>query len=251
MQFRIPHPPRQVRLTQIPGAVSRLARVAGVGLLLVGLLASAGRLAADLWVRERRFLSRAEAVPGVVSQLRYAAAEGERASIDVLYELGGVQRTGSRIPLTAEDARTLRHGMEVGLLVDPAAPDHPREARLAREEGRSLDWLPYGLGLGLLLALAALGWELWRTLRSDLVPLRRGLLVWLTPDSPLPSTRQEIVFGGSYYREDVRHQVRARIRPGRAPVRNGEKVLAAVVPSQPRWARVIDEDLAKTLGWWG
>ncbi|MDQ3263969.1 MAG: DUF3592 domain-containing protein [Myxococcota bacterium] len=251
MQFRIPHPPRQVRLTQIPGALSRLARAAAVGLLLVGLLASAGRAAADLWVRERRFLARAEAVPGVVSQLRYAAAEGERASIDVLYEYGGVQRTGSRIPLTAEDARTLRHGMEVELLVDPSAPDHPREARLAREEGRSLDWLPYGLGLGLFFALAAVGWELRRTLRSDLMPLRQGLLVWLTPDGALPETRNEIVFAASYYREDVKYPVRARIRPGRAPVRNGEKVLAAVVPSQPHWARVIDEDLSKTLGWWG
>ncbi|MFP2908384.1 DUF3592 domain-containing protein, partial [Pyxidicoccus sp. 3LFB2] len=48
---------------------------------------------------------------------------------------------------------------------------------------------------------------------------------------------------------DVKHAVRARVRPGRAPVRNGEKVLAAVVPRQPGWARVIDQDLAKELGW--
>jgi hypothetical protein len=32
-------------------------------------------------------------------------------------------------------------------------------------------------------------------------------------------------------------------------VRNGSKVLAAVVPREPDWARVIDEDLARTLGW--
>jgi hypothetical protein len=33
-------------------------------------------------------------------------------------------------------------------------------------------------------------------------------------------------------------------------VRNGEKVLAAVVPTEPTWARVVDEELAKTLGWY-
>jgi hypothetical protein len=32
-------------------------------------------------------------------------------------------------------------------------------------------------------------------------------------------------------------------------VRNGEKVLAAVVPRRPTWVRIIDADLAKTLGW--
>jgi len=251
VQFRIPTAPRKVRLTQIPGALRRLALVFGLCLLGAGLLALAGRVAADRWVRERQFLLRAEEVPGVVSQLRLAAIDEALASIDVLYEFGGLQRTGSRLPLSAEYARTLRHGSEVTLLVDPADPEAAREVGLARAEARRLDWWPYGLLLGMVSTLIAIGLELRRTLRAELEPLRRGLLVWLTPERPLPETRKEIVFPAGYYREDVLHRVRARIRPGRAPVRNGGKVLAAVVPSRPTWARVIDEDLAKTLGWWG
>ena len=50
--------------------------------------------------------------------------------------------------------------------------------------------------------------------------------------------------------DDQKLEVTARGRPGRRPVRNGEKVLAAVVPSEPTWVRVVDEDLARTLGWY-
>jgi len=89
-----------------------------------------------------------------------------------------------------------------------------------------------------------------RALLRELNPLRHGMLVWLTPNAPLPETKQETVFAAHYYRQDVKYEVQARARPGRAPVRNGEKVLAAVVPSRPTWVRVIDEDLAKTLGWY-
>jgi hypothetical protein len=88
-----------------------------------------------------------------------------------------------------------------------------------------------------------------RLWRAEVEPLRLGALVWLTPQGPLPETRGEVVFPAHYFRQDVKHGVRARVRPGRAPVRNGDKVLAAVVPRQPGWARVIDQDLAKELGW--
>lgn len=240
-----------MRLWQIPGAVRRLALVTAGACVLAGALGLAGRTAANLWVRERQFLAQADEVTGVVSDVRLAADEGSPATIDVLYEYGGLQRTRSRVPLSDEDARTLRAGLPVRLLVDPRAPDAPRELRRAREEARRLDWLPYGLVAGALVALVVIGREIRRTVRADLEPLRRGLLVWLTPDGPLPETRGEIVFQASYHRDDVKHAVRARIRPGRAPVRNGEKVLATVVPARPNWARVIDEDLAKTLGWWG
>ena len=60
----------------------------------------------------------------------------------------------------------------------------------------------------------------------------------------------ELRFAGHYFRDDQRFEVTARGRPGRRPVRNGEKVLAAVLPSQPTWARVVDEELATALGWY-
>ena len=56
-------------------------------------------------------------------------------------------------------------------------------------------------------------------------------------------------FPANYWKQDRKHTVHARLRPGRAPVRNGEKVLAAVLSSLPDQARVIDEELARVLGW--
>ena len=155
----------------------------------------------------------------------------------------------SGVVTSAEYAEGLGRGGEVTLLVDPGDPDAPREARYAREQAKVLDLVPVALGLGGLLAAAAVALEVRRTVRADLTPLRSGLLVWLTPDHELPDTRAEVVFPASYYRQDVRYEVKARVRPGRAPVRNGGKVLAAVVPSRPTWVRVIDEDLARALGW--
>lgn len=251
MHLRIPHAPRPVRLTQIPGALRRLLMTAAVALTLLAVLTLGARLAADRYVQERRFLREAAWVTGTVAAVTLPSGEEPLGTVDVLYELDGISHTGSRLPIAAEDARTLRQGMPLELRVDPAQPSFAREARLAQAEARRLDWLPYGLMGGALLALGWMGWELRRTVRAELQPLRSGLLVWLTPAAPLPDTRREIRFTGSYYRADVRHEVRARIRPGRAPVRNGEKVLAAVLPARPTWARVVDEELARALGWWG
>ncbi|HEX8439547.1 MAG TPA: DUF3592 domain-containing protein, partial [Archangium sp.] len=88
-----------------------------------------------------------------------------------------------------------------------------------------------------------------RTLRVELEPLRTGALVWLTPEGPLPESRREVLFPASYWKQDRKHAVRARLRPGRAPVRNGDKVLAAVSSALPDQARVIDEELARALRW--
>jgi hypothetical protein len=80
-------------------------------------------------------------------------------------------------------------------------------------------------------------------------PLRTGAIVWLTPKGPLPDARGgEVVFPASYYRDDVLFEVTARGAAG-SWVKNGEKVLAALVPGEATWVRVIDEALARRLGW--
>jgi hypothetical protein len=252
VQFAIPHAPRRVRFTQVPGAVGRLVRTLLVGLVL---MAAAGALAAvggRFFLRERAFLARAQEVEGLVAGLTLPPMEKRvdaEATLEVLYSMNGRQHSVSGVRTAAEYAEGLGHGAQVLLLVDPDQPDRPREARFVREQAGAIQLMPWGLGLGALGAVALFLRELRRTLRAEVDPLRVGALVWLTPDGPLPETRREIVFPASYYRQDVKHAVRARARPGRAPVRNGEKLLAAVVPREPEQVRVIDEDLARTLGW--
>jgi hypothetical protein len=252
VQFAIPHAPRRVRFSQVPGAVGRLARTLAVGLLLMAVVGAGAALAGRFFIEERAFLARAQEVQGLVAGTTLPPADERvdaEATLDVLYSAGGLQHSVSGVRTSAEYAEGLGHGASVLLLVDPAQPGRPREARFARARAAAVNLVPWGLGLGALGAVALFLRELRRTFRKELEPLRLGALVWLTPDGPLPETRREIVFPATYYRQDVKHSVRARARPGRAPVRNGGKVLAAVVPREPDWARVIDEDLARTLGW--
>ncbi len=252
MQFAIPHAPRRVRFTQVPGAVGRLVRTIVLGLLFMGALGAGASVAGRFFMKERDFFSRALEVKGLVAGVTLPPLEkrmdGE-ATLEVLYSVNKMQHSISGVRTAAEYAEGLGHGAEVTLLVDPTQPDRPREAGFARERSGAINLVPWGLGLGALGAVALFLRELRRTLRAEVEPLRLGALVWLTPDAPLPETRKEIVFAGTYFRQDVKHSVRARVRPGRAPVRNGGKVLAAVVPREPDWARVVDEDLARTLGW--
>lgn len=252
MQLAIPHAPRPVKLGQVPGALRRLSVAAGLGAGICLLLVfSAGR--AGGWASEERaFLLRAEEVAATVARVRLPPLdERERsdAALDVLYVQGGLSRSASGVAAQALYAEGLGPGAQVRLLVDPDAPERPREIRWVKARA-GLVWLvPAAAGLGVLFAAAAVGWELRRAWRRELEPLRVGALVWLTPDEPLGSERREISFGASYLRGDVRHTVRVRGRPGRAPVRNGPKVLGAVLPREPGWARMVDEDLARTLGW--
>lgn len=251
MRLAIPHPPRKVRLGQVPGAIRRIA-LAGARAIAVVLLLGVAAQAVGRWASSRRdFLARAQPVQGTLAVVRLPPREqredGE-ARLDVLYEFEGRARSATGVRARALDVEGLGQGAHVELLVDPREPEHPHEARYARAAG-AVDLLPWALGLGSLGALAWILRELRRVVRAELTPLRLGALVWLTPDEPLPETVKEIVFPARYFRQDVEHRVRARIRPGRAPVRNGEKVLAAVVPAEPTWARVIDEELARTLGW--
>jgi hypothetical protein len=252
VQFAIPHAPRRVRFTQVPGAVGRLLRTLALGLLIMAVVGAGAAVAGRFFLKERAFFVHAQEIEGLVSSSSLPPLEKRvdaDATLEVLYSVEGVQHTVSGLRTDAEYAEGLGHGARVTLLVDPSQPDKPREARYAREHAGTVNLVPWGLGLGALGAVFLLLRELRRTIRAELEPLRLGALVWLTPDGPLPETRREIVFPATYRRESATLSVRARARPGRSPVRNGEKVLAAVVPREPDWARVIDEDLARTLGW--
>ncbi|HZI10323.1 MAG TPA: DUF3592 domain-containing protein [Myxococcus sp.] len=243
MQLAIPHAPRKVRLTQVPGAVRRLVLGVLLGLGAMAALGAGASVAGRVFVEEQAFAARAEEVDGQV------VASSREGALEVLYTFNGAEHSVSGVSTFPEYAEGLGRGAVVKLLVDPNRPDRPREAGFAREQASQVGWLPWGLGLGALVAVGLFAWEVRRLWRAEVEPLRLGALVWLTPQGPLPETRGEVVFPAHYFRQDVKHGVRARVRPGRAPVRNGDKVLAAVVPRQPGWARVIDQDLAKELGW--
>ncbi|MEW5741228.1 MAG: DUF3592 domain-containing protein [Myxococcota bacterium] len=252
MKLAIPTAPRHASLHQIPGALVRVGVVALLSVLLVAALGALGSLGARALAKERDFLSAAVEVPGTVAEVSLPPLEDRRgavAKLRVLYVVDGRERTASGVEMDALEAEGLGAGAKVTLLVDPAKPAAPRELRQAWR-GEPWVWLGQaGLGLGALVGVLLVARELRKAIRRELQPLRTGALVWLTPDVELPKTKGELRFPAHYFRDDVKHQVTARGRPGRAPVKNGEKILAAVVPSEPTWARIIDEDLARTLGW--
>lgn len=249
MQLAIPSAPRPVRLGQVPGALRRVGLVAAGALLVAGLLWWGGGRAQRALSAEREFLAVAEAVRGQVTEVALPEGDGA-ARLRVIYRLGADDFSASGVLYEREAARGLGLGARVELLVDPAAPTKPKAADWVQGQG-AWWWLSaVGLGVGLLGGLALVAFELRRAVRREVAPLRVGALVWLTPEGPLPDTKAELRFPAHYYRDDVKHAVTATGRPGRRPVRNGEKVLAAVVPSQPTWVRVIDEELAQTLGWY-
>lgn len=250
LRLAIPKTPRAVTYRQIPGAVRRLVLIlagAAVACAALGLVS----LRAGRWFsKEREFFAAAQELEGRISELKFAREAGADARLTVLYEYGGLSRSVTAVPMLESDARELGPGAKVTLLVDPKAPDRAREKRHAEAAAGFTRFLPAGLGLGLILAALLVARELRRAFQRELDPLKKGMLVWLTPDEELPRTRGELQFRAHYYQDDKKFEVRARARPGRAPVRNGEKLLAAVVPSQPTWVRVVDEDIAKVLGWY-
>ncbi len=253
MQLAIPKAPRKVTLSQVPGAYRRLGLVAGAALGVFALLSGAGLVAGRWLGAESGFFARAVEVEGRVSSVSLPKWEDRTrlpAKLTVLYTFEGFDRSVSSVLASAERAEGLGLGAKVTLLVDPKAPEAPREADYARDQQGLTRLAPFGVGLGLLAAVLLVALEVRRAVRSELQPLRTGMLVWLTCDGGLPDTRAETTFAAHYFQADVKREVRARARPGRAPVKNGEKVLAAVVPTQPTWVRVIDEDLARTLGWY-
>jgi hypothetical protein len=253
MQLAIPSAPRPVHLGQVPGALRRVVIVAVSALALSGFAwGLAARAQAGLSA-ERAFLEAAEEVAGQVGDVTLPPLERRLetpARLRVVYRYGGKELAASGLELDSIEAEKLFQGAKVALLVDPVAPMKPQAAAWVR--GR-VGWVWLGtLGVGVLVLLGAglVTWELRRAIRREVAPLRLGALVWLTPEGPLPETKDELRFPAHYFRDDVKHAVTATGRPGRRPVRNGEKVLAAVVPAEPTWVRVIDEDLAQTLGWY-
>ena len=252
MQLAIPQAPRSVPLAKVPGAIGRLVRVLLGGLALMALLGAGAGALGRFVVEEQRFLARAQPQEGRLLAMTLpprGEREGAEARLEVIYSVDKMQYSASGVLAQAEYAEGLGPGARVQLLVDPSAPDKPREAGYVRARASALGLVPWGLGLGALGALGLFAWELRRTLRVELEPLRKGALVWLTPQAPLPESRREVLFAATYRKETQTLAVRARLAPGRAPVRNGEKVLAALLSSLPGQARVIDEALARSLGW--
>lgn len=253
MQLAIPSAPRTVKLSQVPGALRRVAVVGVSAVVLTALVWLIAARAQSALTTEREFLERAEEVKGQVTEVVLPPMDqrlSTPAKLRVIYKLGGKDFAASGVQIDAVDAEQLFTGAKVSLLVDPTAPSKAQEARWLRSR---VGWWWLGsliIGVGVLLGGGLVAWELRRAIRREVAPLRLGALVWLTPDEPLPDTRDELRFAAHYFRDDVKQSVTARGRPGRRPVRNGEKVLAAVVPSEPTWVRVVDEELATVLGWY-
>ncbi len=246
MQLLIPHAPRAVRLSQVPGA---RARVAGAAVLCLLALAVAGVALArtQRWIStERAFAERGLALPGAVTSLD--VGEDGRPRVGVAYELDGHPQSASGLSLGTQTAAPLVGG-KVSLRVLPEAPSRPREQGFAEEAAARVEGGPYAVALlGAILAAVA-GLSLIRSVRREVLPLRRGSLVWLTPDRPLPETTGTRVVRASYFRDDLKQAVRARVRPSKLPVRKEEKVLAAVLDGHLDWGVVIDEELLVRLGW--
>ena len=253
MQLAIPSAPRAVKLSQIPGALRRVTWVGLAALVLTALVWFLAARAHSSLSAERDFLGRAQEVKGQVTEVVLPDLEHrlERpARLRVIYKLAGRDYAASGVQADSLDAEQLLTGARVTLLVDPASPSSAQEAKWLRSR---VGWWWLGsliIGVGVLLGAGLVAWELRRAIRREVNPLRWGALVWLTPDEPLPDTREDLSFAAHYFRDDQKLAVTATGRPGRRPVRNGEKVLAAVVPSEPTWVRVVDEELATVLGWY-
>ena len=252
MQLAIPSVPRKVKLSQIPGALRRVAWVALAAVVVTAVVWFVAARAQSSLSAERAFLSRAHEVQGRVTEVQLPLEDRLEtpAKLRVIYRLGGQDYAASGLQANRGEAEQLFTGAKVALLVDPAAPSKAQDAQWLR--GR-VGWVWLGtliVGLGLLLGAGLVAFELRRAIRREVAPLRFGALVWLTADAPLPDSKEELRFAAHYFRDDVKQAVMARGRPGRRPVRNGEKVLAAVVPREPTWVRVIDEELARELGWY-
>lgn len=253
MQLAIPSAPRPVKLSQVPGALVRVGVVGGGALVLTVIaFVVASRLQAPL-AAQRAFLDAAVEVKGKVAEVTLPPLEQRiqtPARLRVVYQHQGRDYSSSSVLTDGVEAEKLFAGAPITLLIDPALPMQAQEREYARARG-GWGWLGSAIvGLGLLLAAGLMTFELRRAVRREIAPLRVGALVWLTPDAQLPDTKDELRFPAHYFRNDQKLEVTARGRPGRRPVRNGEKVLAAVVPSEPTWVRVVDEDLARTLGWY-
>ncbi|MDP3501935.1 MAG: DUF3592 domain-containing protein [Myxococcales bacterium] len=251
MQLAIPHAPRPVTLRQVPGAMRRVSIVALAclaGVLVVGL---GSRLAVRWLTDDARFVAEAERIVGTVVRVdrpAKGASESSTLPVAVIYAFKG--QHSATIDLETSLAEPLGKGAPISLLVRPDDPGRPRELGTAEARaGRSSLIMPI-VGVAIVAAILVLIRELRRATRREVEPLRTGLLVWLTPDVPLPETKAPFSFAAHYFRDDVKQAVTANADGRRKPVTNGDKVLAAVAPREPTWVRVVDEEVARSLGWY-
>ena len=252
MKLAIPQPPRPVTLRQVPGAFLRIGLMAVALVMAMVLLWGLTDFVGRRLSAEAAFLGRAVQVTGTVVGVvvpPVAERDGATGQMSALFTFDERQISASRIEVDARQSEGLGRGNEVRLLVDPQDLSHPKDARLIESRLPTRWLIPLIVGLGGAVALLVLIREFRKVVQGELEPLKNGLMVWLTPDEPLPETREETTFKASYWRNDQQFRVLARARPGRAVVKNGDKVLAALVPGKESWVRVIDEDLARSLGW--
>ena len=248
MQLAIPHAPRPASLRQVPGAVRRVAVVAAVCVAFVTLAGVIARGAMRWVTDDARFASRAETISGTLVKVD-GSSRSEVQAVSVIYRFQERQHSAV-VEMETLAARALGKGAAVSLLIDPAQPDRPRERGTVEARATRGSLVAPVVGISLVAAALFLAREIRRALRREVEPLRTGLLVWLTPDAPLPETKAPISFQAHYFRDDVKHAVIARADGRRRPVRNGDKVLAAVAPREPTWVRVVDEEVAQSLGWY-
>ena len=84
MQFAIPHAPRRVRFSQVPGAVGRLVRTLALGLLIMAFVGAVAGVVGRFLVKERVFLIRAQEVEGVVAEVQLVSLNTPRLSARVV-----------------------------------------------------------------------------------------------------------------------------------------------------------------------
>jgi hypothetical protein len=226
-----------------------VAVVLGAAVSLTVALGMGGLVFGGELRRESSSLGRAREVMGQVGELRGTSDATAEAVARVVYSYQGREYSASDVSVRADAAERLARGSPIRLLIDPENPS----SVLAADEASSrrgvlgLGWVLLGLGAVSTFALAA--FEIRRAIKLEVDPIRLGAIVWVTPDAPKGIDEQETRFPAHYFENDVRREVLVRGRRGRAPVRRGVKLLAAVVPTRPRFARLIDEDLARSLGW--
>ncbi|MBE2253124.1 MAG: DUF3592 domain-containing protein [Myxococcus sp.] len=251
MKLAIPHAPRPVSLRQVPGALRRVLLVAAAcaaGVLVVGV---GTRLAVRWLTDDARFVAEAEPVVGAVVKVERPAkgpVEAATLPVAVIYSFHG--QHSATLEMDTALAEPLGKGARVELLVRADAPGAPRERGTAEARaGRNSLIVPI-VAAALVAAVLVLARELRRATRREVEPLRTGLLVWLSPDGPLPRVAGPFSFAAHYFRDDVKHAVTANADGRRQPVKNGDKLLAAVAPKEPTWVRVVDEEVARSLGWY-
>lgn len=249
MQLAIPHAPRPASLSQVPGALRRVVLVAVACVASVLLVAVLARVALRWVTEEARFMAGADAVTGTVVRVERPKDERPAWPVGVIYSAGAGQQSAT-IEVDVAIAERLGKGAPIELLVRPELPSQPRERNTVEGRASRSSLLLPVLGVVVVAAVLVLVRELRRALRREVEPLRTGLLVWLTPDGPLPDERGPFAFPAHYFRDDVKHAVVARADGRRRPVKNGEKLLAAVAPREPTWVRVVDEEVAQRLGWY-